>query len=109
MSVVRAGLSDACTQLPSRGKVSMITRADLLASRDYRLRHAVMHRVRARHAEAYRLHLWLGVNNRGPMTAGGYGAQGRRHDASPPPRPASVRLPGRPAAALGGYGRAAHG
>jgi site-specific recombinase XerD len=28
-------------------------------------------RVRARHAEAYRPQLWLGVNNRGPMTASG--------------------------------------
>src|SRR5580693_941963 len=27
-------------------------------------------RVRARHAQAYRPQLWLGVNNRGPMTAG---------------------------------------
>jgi site-specific recombinase XerD len=28
-------------------------------------------RVRARHAQAYRLQLWLGINNRGPMTASG--------------------------------------
>jgi site-specific recombinase XerD len=28
-------------------------------------------RVRARHAQAYRPQLWLGVNNRGPMTANG--------------------------------------
>jgi integrase len=28
-------------------------------------------RVRARHAQAYRPQLWLGVNNRGPMTASG--------------------------------------
>jgi site-specific recombinase XerD len=28
-------------------------------------------RVRARHAQAYRLQLWLGVSNRGPMTASG--------------------------------------
>ena len=28
-------------------------------------------RARARHAEAYRPQLWLGVNNRGPMTASG--------------------------------------
>ena len=28
-------------------------------------------RVRARHAQAYRPHLWLGINNRGPMTASG--------------------------------------
>ena len=28
-------------------------------------------RVRARHAQAYRSQLWLGVNNRGPMTASG--------------------------------------
>jgi site-specific recombinase XerD len=28
-------------------------------------------RVRARHAEAHRPHLWLGINNRGPMTASG--------------------------------------
>ena len=28
-------------------------------------------RVRARHAEAYRTQLWLGINNRGPMTASG--------------------------------------
>ena len=28
-------------------------------------------RVRARHARAYRPQLWLGVNNRGPMTANG--------------------------------------
>ena len=28
-------------------------------------------RVRARHAQAYRPQLWLGMNNRGPMTASG--------------------------------------
>jgi site-specific recombinase XerD len=28
-------------------------------------------RVRARHAQAWRPELWLGVNNRGPMTANG--------------------------------------
>jgi integrase len=28
-------------------------------------------RVRARHAQAYRPQLWLGVNNRGPVTANG--------------------------------------
>jgi integrase len=28
-------------------------------------------RVRALHAQAWRPHLWLGVNNRGPMTAQG--------------------------------------
>ena len=28
-------------------------------------------RVRARHAQAYRAQLWLGINNRGPMTASG--------------------------------------
>ncbi len=28
-------------------------------------------RVRARHAQAYRPQLWLGVSNRGPMTASG--------------------------------------
>ena len=28
-------------------------------------------RVRARHAQAYRPQLWLGINNRGPMTASG--------------------------------------
>jgi hypothetical protein len=28
-------------------------------------------RVRARHAQAWRPQLWLGVNNRGPMTAQG--------------------------------------
>jgi integrase len=28
-------------------------------------------RVRARHAQAYRPQLWLGVDNRGPMTANG--------------------------------------
>jgi site-specific recombinase XerD len=28
-------------------------------------------RVRARHAQAYRAQLWLGANNRGPMTASG--------------------------------------
>lgn len=28
-------------------------------------------RARARHAQAYRPQLWLGVNNRGPMTASG--------------------------------------
>jgi integrase/recombinase XerD len=28
-------------------------------------------RARARHAQAYRAQLWLGVNNRGPMTANG--------------------------------------
>jgi integrase/recombinase XerD len=28
-------------------------------------------RVRARHGQAFRPELWLGVNNRGPMTAGG--------------------------------------
>ncbi len=28
-------------------------------------------RVRTRHGQAYRPELWLGVNNRGPMTAGG--------------------------------------
>jgi integrase len=28
-------------------------------------------RVRARHVQAYRPQLWLGVNNRGPMTASG--------------------------------------
>jgi integrase len=28
-------------------------------------------RVRARHAQAYRVQLWLGVNNRGPLTANG--------------------------------------
>ena len=28
-------------------------------------------RVRARHAQAWRPQLWLGVNNRGPMTANG--------------------------------------
>ena len=36
-------------------------------------------RVRARHAQAYRSQLWLGVNNRGPMTASGiYQAVARR-------------------------------
>jgi integrase len=30
-----------------------------------------LHRVRARHAQAYRPQLWLGVSNRGPMTASG--------------------------------------
>jgi hypothetical protein len=33
----------ACTHLLGRGKISAITRADLLASRDDRLRHAVIH------------------------------------------------------------------
>jgi site-specific recombinase XerD len=28
-------------------------------------------RIRAQHAQAYRTHLWLGVSNRGPMTASG--------------------------------------
>jgi site-specific recombinase XerD len=28
-------------------------------------------RVRARHSQAYRVQLWLGINNRGPMTASG--------------------------------------
>lgn len=28
-------------------------------------------RVRARHGQAYRQQLWLGVNNRGPLTASG--------------------------------------
>ena len=28
-------------------------------------------RVRSRHAQAHRPQLWLGVNNRGPMTANG--------------------------------------
>ncbi len=28
-------------------------------------------RARARHAQAYRPQLWLGTNNRGPMTASG--------------------------------------
>ena len=28
-------------------------------------------RVRARHAQAYRPQLWLGIHNRGPMTASG--------------------------------------
>jgi integrase/recombinase XerD len=36
-------------------------------------------RARARHAQAYRPQLWLGVNNRGPMTASGiYQAVARR-------------------------------
>jgi hypothetical protein len=41
--------------------------------------------------------------------SGAWLPRGRRHHASPPPRPASVRLPGQPAAALGGYGRGARG
>ena len=28
-------------------------------------------RIRARHAQAWRPQLWLGVNNRGPLTAAG--------------------------------------
>jgi site-specific recombinase XerD len=28
-------------------------------------------RIRARHAQAWRRHLWLGVNNRGPLTSNG--------------------------------------
>jgi hypothetical protein len=36
-------------------------------------------RARARHAQAHRPQLWLGINNRGPMTAGGiYQAIARR-------------------------------
>jgi hypothetical protein len=50
---------------------------------------------------------WAGARCRQPAALGAWLPQGRRHHASPPPRPASVRLPGQPAAALGGYGRGA--
>jgi hypothetical protein len=81
----RAGLSDACTHLPSRGKVSTITRADLLASRDDRLRHAVMNPDHL--ADARRM-----VSQASPP-------QGRRRSAPADPQrlhgpwpPASVKL-----------------
>jgi hypothetical protein len=40
-------------------------------------------RVRAPHAQAHRPQLWLGVNNRGPMTANGTG-EARKGDLMEP-------------------------
>ena len=59
-------------------------------------------RARARHAQAYRPQLWLGVNNRGPMTASGIyqvitrrGRQVRRRGVpAPVPAPLQPHLAG---------------
>ena len=58
-------------------------------------------RVRARHAQAYRPQLWLGVDNRGPMTASGIyqvvrrGRPGRSSGvAAPVPAPLQPHLAG---------------
>ena len=46
---------------------------DRIVRIDHEAAHAVDRylRVRSRHAQAHRPRLWLGVNNRGPMTASG--------------------------------------
>ena len=60
---VAAGRSRSGARAASRGSSGSATRPPARLDRYLR--------VRARHAQAYRPQLWLGVNNRGPMTANG--------------------------------------
>jgi integrase len=64
MLILRAGRSGSAARA-ARGRIVKIGYEAARAVDRYL-------RVRARHAQAYRAQLWLGANNRGPLTPAGF-------------------------------------